>query len=168
MKKAVIITVCFLVGCTKVAPLKADFDSIRSVVDFHTAQIAANDSTAFTSRLVTAREFHDSIYSHLPEAKDASGRIDENVYWGWLMPDRLKSTKKIFAAYGGLKLTKLEIGEAKKVIKSGSIRIHRDIPVYAEFQDKDGKGIQKLNTTELFKAIVEVNGRFKLWNMNYE
>jgi hypothetical protein len=150
----------------KIPSLKDGFASIRVVPEYQLAKLAENDKAGFEARLVSRQEFHDSVYQNLPEAKDAS--IDENVYWGWIQPDRLKSVKKIFEAYGGKKLLKFEVGEAKKVIKSGPMRIHRDISVYAEFQAKDGKSIEKLNTSELFKAIVEVNGKFKLWNMNYE
>jgi len=155
-------------GCIHVPPLKDGFDSIESVAKFHLAQISANNANAFTARLVTRQEFHDSVYQHLPEATDDSGKITESDYWGWLIPDRMKSLKKIFAAFGGLKLIRFQLEAPKKVITTGRIRIHRDIAIHAEFESHDGKTVQKLSSAELFKAVVEVRGQYKLWNMNYE
>jgi hypothetical protein len=73
----------------------------------------------------------------------------------------------LFYDFGGKKLKKVTIGEPLKVLKEGSLTIWRDIRVSAEFESESGNSI-KLESADVFKAIVEVNGVFRHWNITYE
>ncbi len=157
----------FFVACgKKVPPLAEPFGSVQELAEHHLRCIEANDGQCLNTRLLTFSEFRNSVYQQLPEAKD--GSIAENDYWGWTLPDRQKGTKKLFERFGGLKLIKMTVGQPKKILKLDGIRIHRDLPLYAEFLDKKENKTVTLINSEILKAVVEVNGGFKLWNIAYE
>jgi hypothetical protein len=117
-------------------------------------------------RLLTFSEFHKSVYQQLPEAKD--GSISETDYWGWTLPDRQKAVRKLFMNHGGQKLLSVTVGEPTKVLRLDGLKIHRDIPLTAEWLDEKTGKKNILSTRELLKAVVEIQGQYKLWNSNYE
>lgn len=162
-----ILTLTAFVACGKKnIPLDQPFASIKNLAEHHLRCIEENSPQCLTGRLLTKQEFHNSVYQYLPEAKD--GTISESDYWGWTLPDRQKAFKKLFEQYGGMKLTKLTVGEPKKVLRLGGINVHRDIPLYAEFFDTRENKTVTLISSDILKAVVEVNGEFKLWNTTYE
>ncbi len=163
---AILSLIAFVACGKKNIPLVQPFASVNEMAEHHLRCIEANDAQCLNSRLLNFKEFHDSVYSHLPEAKD--GSIAENDYWGWTLPDRQKAFKKLIERFGGLKLVSFSVGEPKKVLKLDGIRLHRDIHLYAEFFDaKENKKVT-LASADVLKAVVEVNGDFKLWSTTYE
>lgn len=163
-----ILTVSFLSCGKKTVPLTQPFESVKEMVEYHLRCIEKNDAKCFSERLLTYQEFQASVYKELPEGKDKVSNIDQNVYWGWILPDRKKSIKKLFERYGGTKILSYTIGEPKKTMQLDSIKLHRDVPIFVNFQDAKTGKTETLSSAEVFKAIVELNGKFKLWSMNYE
>jgi len=165
---SIILFLAFVACGKKVKPLDHPFADIQGLCEHHLRCIEANNRPCFERSLLTYKEFHDSVYQELPEAKDKVGNISEDVYWAWTLPDRKKSMRKLFDQFGGMKLLETRIGEPKKIIRLENIRLHRDIPVYAVFYSaKENKNVT-LISSEIFKAVVEVNGQFKIWSSTYE
>ncbi len=162
-----IITLTVFMACGKKSiPLKNGYSSIEALAADHLNCIVANDAACLHSQLLSLAEFHNSVYPYLPEAKD--GSIAENDYWGWTLPDRQKAVKKLLERFGGSKFTSLRIGQPKKVLNLGPLKLHRDVPLYAIWTDEKSKNTETLSTSEILKAVVEINGEYKLWNMTYE
>lgn len=158
-----------IVACgRKAPPLSQGFASMQELIQHQLNCIETNDQKCFDSALISYQEFKMSVYPFLPEAKKTTGSISLEDYWGWTVPDRIKATKALFARFGGAPLVKFTIGEPKKVMNLGAIRLHRDIPLYADFRNAEKQTIHSMITTDFFKAVVEVNGQFKLLNMTYE
>lgn len=171
MKHRIANILCILafVSCgKKVAPLHDPFTSLNALSEHHLHCIELNQIECLFGRLLSYKEFTTSVYASLPEGKDPVANISPDVYWGWILPDRKKGLKKLFERFGGMKLLNFTLGEPKKVMKLDGIRIHRDIPLTAEFFDAKGNKKHTLASSEILKAVVEVNGEFKLWNTNYE
>lgn len=170
MKKLTIaILITIIVACgRKAPPLSQGFSSIHDLVQYHLDCIQTNDQKCFEGRLISYQEFRNSVYPYLPEANKKVGGISEEDYWGWTLPDRIKATKALFTRFGGAPLVKFTIGVPKKTMNLGAIKLHRDIPLYADFRNPEKNTIHSMITTDFFKAVVEVNGQFKLLNMTYE
>jgi len=170
MKKLTLtILITIIVACgRKAPPLSKGFASAHELVQHQLNCIQTNDQKCFDAGLITYQEFKISVYPYLPEAKNAAGGISLEDYWGWTVPDRLKAKKALFTRFGGAPLVKFTIGEPKKNMNLGAIKLHRDIPLYADFRNPEKNTIYSMITTDFFKAVVEVNGQFKLLNMTYE
>lgn len=170
MKKLTLaLTLLIIVACgRKAPPLSQGFGSIQDLVQYHLNCIQTNDQKAFEARLITQKEFHDSVYPYLPEANQKAGGVAEEDYWAWTIPDRMKATKALFTRFGGAPLVKFTVGDPKKIMKLGAIKLHRDIPIYADFRNPEKGTVHSMITSDFFKAVVEVNGEFKLLNLTYE
>lgn len=168
MKKIItIIALTAFMACGKKAiPLKNGFASIEVLAEHHLNCIATNDTACLNSQLLSFAEFHSSVYPYLPEAKD--GSIAENDYWGWTLPDRQKAVKKLFERFGGKRPTSLKVGQPKKVMQLGPLKLHRDIPLSVVWTDEKSNKSETLSTSEILKAVVEIQGQYKLWNIMYE
>lgn len=163
------IIVALLVACgKKMRPLEKPFSSLPELAEYHLRCIETNDGACLNARLLTFTEFHRSVYSELPEAKDKIGNISEDVYWGWTLPDRKKAVKKLLENFGGKKLIGFTLGQPKKIMKLEGLRIHRDIPVTAEWFDSKENQRIFMTTPDFLKAVVEIDGGYKIWNMTYE
>lgn len=157
-------------GRENVVPLKSGFSSIQALVDFQMQKLSANDMTAYRSGILSFREFTDSVYPHLPESK-TSGHIDAEDFWGWTIPDLIKAETRLFRKFGGLKLLRLEILPAQSIAEFGPIRVHRNIGVQADFEKRlpNGKSeLVSISSREIYTAVVEIRGFFKLWNSTFE
>jgi hypothetical protein len=167
MKKIPIILLLIFVACgKKLPPLVEPFGTVEELTAHHLRCIEANDAKCINTRLLSYSEFHNSVYASLPEAKD--GTVSENDYWGWTLPDRQKAVRKLLMDFGGKKLVKVTVGEPSKILRLSGLKILRDIPVTAEWLDEKTGKKNVLVTRELLKAVVELNGQYKLWNLNYE
>jgi hypothetical protein len=167
MKKIAIILLLIFVACGKKLPaLVEPFGTVEELTAHHLRCVEANDAKCINTRLLSYSEFHNSVYASLPEAKD--GTVSENDYWGWTLADRQKAVRKLLMNYGGQKLVKVTVGEPSKILRLSGLKILRDIPVTAEWLDEKTGKKNVLVTRELLKAVVELNGQYKLWNMNYE
>ncbi len=165
----ILIVINALMVCgSKVTPLTGGFSSPKALVEYHLGCIAANDEKCFSSALLTRQEFRSSVYPYLPEAKEKGGGISEADYWAWTVPDRAKAVRAVFTRFGGARLVKVNIEKPRKIIDAGPIRILRDIPIFADFENPQTKTVHSMITTDLFKAVVEIQGKYKLWNSTYE
>jgi hypothetical protein len=167
MKHRIILTLIILLACgKKLPPLNEPFGSIQELAQHHLRCVEANDEKCLNARLLGFAEFHNSVYAQLPEAKD--GSISETDYWGWTLLDRQKAVRKLLMNYGGQKLLSVTVGEPTKVLRLDGLKIHRDIRLTAEWLDEKTGKKNILSTRELLKAVVEIQGKYKLWNSNYE
>lgn len=167
MKHFTLILLLIFVACgKKLPPLVEPFATVEELATHHLRCIEANDAKCINSRLLSYSEFHESVYQQLPEAKD--GTISEQDYWGWTLPDRQKAVRKLLMNYGGQKLAKVAVGEPVKILRLSGLKILRDIPVTAEWLDEKTGKKNVLVTREFLKAVIEINGQYKLWNLNYE
>ena len=58
---------------------------------------------------------------------------------------------------------------AQRVLDYGPLKYHLDIPVVLTKPHPTKPGVtQRLRTIELFKNVVEVDGKFKLWFTKFE
>ncbi len=149
-------------------PLNGAFDKVTALAEHQLRCLETNDVACFNRGLLTYQEFHDSVYQYLPEGKDKVANISEDVYWGWTLPDRKKAVKKLFEQFGGMKLVSFTVGTPKKILNLDSMKLHRDIPLDVEWLDAKQNKKAFIHSTEILKAVVEVNGQYKLWNMTYE
>lgn len=152
----------------KVPPLHDAFNTLNALAEHHLQCLELNQMECLSGRLLTYKEFTTSVYSSLPEGKDPVADISPDVYWGWILPDRKKGLKKLFERFGGMKLVGYSIGEPKKIMKLDAIRLHRDIPLQAEFLDIKENKKHSLSSSEILKAVVQIKDQYKLWNINYE
>jgi hypothetical protein len=169
LKISIPVLILTFVSCGKKIPTLADaFNSVSALSEHHLHCIELNQIECLSNRLLSYKEFTDSVYASLPEGKDPVANISADVYWGWILPDRKKGLKKLFERFGGMKLVSYTLGEPKKIMKLDRINLQRDIPLQVEFFDMKEKKKHILTSSEILKAVVEVNGQFKLWNLTYE
>jgi hypothetical protein len=167
MKEIAIILLLIFVACgKKLPPLVEPFGTVEELTAHHLRCIEANDAKCINTRLLSYAEFHNSVYASLPEAKD--GTVSENDYWGWTLADRQKAVRKLLMDFGGKKLLSFVTGEPTKVLRLEGVKILRDIPLTAEWLDEKTGKKSTLSTREILKAVVELNGQYKLWNSAYE
>ncbi len=166
---SIILLILAFVSCgKKVPPLNDPFESLKALTEHHLHCIELNQVECLSGRLLSYKEFTASIYASLPEGKDPVANISPDVYWGWILPDRKRGIKKLMERFGGMKLVNYTLGEPKRVMKLDGIKLHRDIPLFAEFLDAKDNKKHQLSSSEILKAVVEVDGSFKLWNLTYE
>jgi len=112
---------------------------------------------------ISQREFHDLLYPHLPE----KGTIPEADYWYMVHNDTIKSLAAAMDVFPGARL--VNIGNPAKKVQYGPLIIHRDIPVTVEFPSHV-EGVPAIRKTypDLFKAVVEINGVYRLWNFDFD
>lgn len=166
MKKYLTLILLFVACGKKLPPLKDGFASLEELAEYHLRCIELGDQGCLEKRLLSFTEFRDSVYPVLPEAKQNT--VSLNDYWGWTLPDRQKAIKNYFSQFAGKKLLKFQLGDAKKVLKFGPLKIHRDVLIITDWLEKDQKNMQTYATRNLLKAVVELNGQFKIWNMVYD
>ncbi len=112
---------------------------------------------------ISQREFHDLLYPHLPE----KGTIPEADYWFMVHNDTIKSLSAAMDVFPGARL--VDIGNPAKKVQYGSLVIHRDIPVTVEFPSRvEGVPATRKTYPDMFKAVVEINGVYRLWNFDFD
>ncbi len=131
--------------------------SLEKLVNSITTAIKKNDEPLFRQKMITKKEFIKLVYPHLPEKKSGISGID---YWGLMIPDMIKGPRRALRKFANYEFVK--IGQPKKVLHYGEIKIYRDIPITFKKDDNE------ISTSEIFKAIVEYKGSFKLFNITFE
>lgn len=166
MKKILLLLTLFIACGKKLPPLKEGFASLDELAEYHLRCIETGDAECLEKRLLTFAEFRDSVYPVLPEAEQKTVSLED--YWGWTFPDRRKAVKNYVSGFTGKRLAKFRVADAKKVLRYGRLKIHRDVLVIADWQDKTTGELNTIATRNLLKAVVELEGQFKIWNLVYD
>lgn len=171
--RAVLVSLLLLVtiSCQRDILLHQAYPTVQSLGRDLMQAASANSDTDWQKVFISAQEFQDLIYPHLPEAS-GPGKIEAADYWAWIYLDILKSKKRLFQMLKGAEILSVETGEPKKILRQGRYRIWRDIPLKVKYRilEKDGhsSGERELASREILKAVIEANGQFKLWNSTFE
>ncbi|MCB1202361.1 MAG: hypothetical protein KDK41_17085 [Leptospiraceae bacterium] len=145
---------------------KLDFGytSIESLIIETFRVVKEQDEKTFDYIRLQDKEFKKLVYPYLPEAKQGITPVD---YWSWLVPDFIKGKKFLFEKMKS-DIELVSIGKPKKILQFGPIKLHRNIPV--TLGRPDGRGGYKDTAVydNIFTAIVEIDGLYRLFNMTVD
>lgn len=165
LKKILIITIlsCISLQCnskTNEKKLNYGFSSLDEFTTNMTSFLEKNNKDLFIYFYLSREEFDQVIYSNLPEANQ-SAPMPKNDYW-------------LLSAYENEKAANFYFQEAKKskwkitkIHKPEKVNKYEDVTVYKVSFDYtfELNGEEKVGkNSDLFRAIVEHNGIYRLWS----
>lgn len=162
-----LLSLLLLQYCQREIFLENGYPSLPALSEALAQAAAANSEEGWQQVFISVTEFRNLIYPHLPEAS-GPGKIEADDYWGWTIPDVLKSKKKLFQTLKGAQILAVEAGEPQKILRQGKYKIWRDIPLKIKYKSSSTDKEQYLESRQILKAVIEARGQFKLWNSAFE